>query len=52
MLLVSTLLVGWPWRGGAGSASLHSQDCLAVKIKGNNPLGVRFERLFWLRTSH
>lgn len=38
-------LVGWSWQ------CLTTQGCLTAKIKGNGPLGVRFEHLFWLRTS-
>lgn len=38
-------LVGWSWQ------CLTTQGCLTVEIKGNGPLGVRFEHLFWLRTS-
>jgi len=42
MLPMSALLVEWPWWDGAGGALSHSQGCVAVKIKGNSPLGIRF----------
>lgn len=38
-------LLGWSWQ------CLTTQGCLTAEIKGNGPLGVWCEHLFWLRTS-